>query len=80
MIRERRSNAAFRFLSFLFLVLLAVSVIAFVLENQETVEVQFLGWLMPRLPVSLYILLPLLFGLAVGPLLSWCFRSKKPRG
>ncbi|MFS2199775.1 MULTISPECIES: LapA family protein [Pseudomonas] len=62
------------------MILIVVLIVAFVLENQELVGVQFLGWLMPKLPVSLYMLLSLLIGLAVGPLFSWCASLRKYRG
>ncbi|WP_371321750.1 lipopolysaccharide assembly protein LapA domain-containing protein [Pseudomonas sp. PDM32] len=52
----------------------------FILENQQRVSVQFLGWSMPELPISLYILLSLLIGLAVGPLFGWYSSLRSSRG
>jgi len=52
----------------LFLVLV---ILAFVLENQQSVTLFFLGWAGPQLPVSLVIVLALLAGMVVGPLLGW---------
>ncbi|OOQ46590.1 hypothetical protein AO361_11095 [Pseudomonas fluorescens] len=69
-----------RYVGFILMILIVVLIVAFVLENQELVGVQFLGWLMPKLPVSLYMLLSLLIGLAVGPLFSWCASLRKYRG
>jgi len=77
---KARSAAPIRYVGFILMILIVVLIVAFVLENQELVGVQFLGWLMPKLPVSLYMLLSLLIGLAVGPLFSWCASLRKYRG
>ena len=60
-----------RYIKYGLLVLAAFATVIFVLENQEVANVHFLGWLMPSLPVSVYMLISLLFGLAVGPLFAW---------
>jgi putative membrane protein len=52
----------------LFLVLM---ILAFVLENQQSVTLSFLGWAGPQLPVSLVMVLALLAGMVIGPLLGW---------
>jgi uncharacterized integral membrane protein len=54
-----------------FLLLLVLTILVFVLENQQSVSLMFLGWAGPQLPVSLVIVLALLIGLAIGPLLGW---------
>jgi len=51
--------------------LLALVMLAFVLENQQSISLMFLGWAGPQLPVSLVIVLALLFGMLVGPVLGW---------
>ncbi|CAH0217177.1 hypothetical protein BJN42_20785 [Pseudomonas koreensis] len=51
--------------------LLVLVILAFVLENQQSVSLLFLGWSMPRLPVSLLVVLALLVGMLVGPVLGW---------
>ncbi|MNC66129.1 hypothetical protein D3C75_1164960 [compost metagenome] len=43
----------------------------FVLENQRTISMVFLGWTGPALPVSLIVVLSLLVGMVLGPLLFW---------
>ncbi|QBF27930.1 DUF1049 domain-containing protein [Pseudomonas tructae] len=53
-----------------FLLLLMAVVMVFVLENQLAAQLQFLGWTLPQLPVSVYLLLALCVGLVVGPLLT----------
>lgn len=62
--------------------LLAVVVLAmvamlvlFILENQQSVALGFVGWAGPALPVSVLILLGLLVGLLVGPLLGVLLRG-----
>lgn len=62
--------------------LLVLVILAFVLENQQSVSLLFLGWSMPQLPVSLVVVLALLIGMLVGPVLGWFFgrfsrRSRK---
>ncbi|VVO86601.1 hypothetical protein PS850_02130 [Pseudomonas fluorescens] len=69
----------------LFVLLLVLAILAFVLENQQSVSLLFLGWAGPQLPVSLAILSALLAGMVVGPLLSWLLgrtsiRSRKYPG
>ncbi|WP_085710815.1 MULTISPECIES: lipopolysaccharide assembly protein LapA domain-containing protein [unclassified Pseudomonas] len=54
-----------------FILLLALVMLAFVLENQQSISLMFLGWAGPQLPVSLVIVLALLFGMLVGPVLGW---------
>lgn len=51
------------------LLLFAAIVLVFTLENQLSVSLFFLGWEGPQLPVSIYIVLALLVGAAVGPFL-----------
>lgn len=66
-----------------FLLLLILAVLAFVLENQQSVSLLFLGWAGPELPVSLMMVLALLIGMVVGPLLGWflgrLFRASRKR-
>jgi uncharacterized integral membrane protein len=69
----------------LLLVVIVLAVVAvtllFVLENQQSVALSFLGWSGPSLPVSVFVLVALLFGLAVGPVLGWyvALRGKRRR-
>ncbi|WP_350601396.1 LapA family protein [Pseudomonas sp. 65/3-MNA-CIBAN-0223] len=55
----------------LFVLLLVLATLAFVLENQQSVSLLFLGWAGPQLPVSLFLVLALLIGMVIGPLLGW---------
>jgi uncharacterized integral membrane protein len=54
-----------------FVLLLVLAILAFVLENQQTVSLFFLGWAGPVLPVSLVMILALLIGMVIGPVLGW---------
>jgi uncharacterized integral membrane protein len=46
-------------------------VLAFVLENQQSVSLLFLGFSGPQLPVSVVAVLALLMGMLIGPVLGW---------
>jgi len=52
-----------------FILLLVLAVLAFVLENQQSVSLLFLGLSGPQLPVSLIVVLALLVGMLMGPVL-----------
>lgn len=54
-----------------FILLLILVVLAFVLENQQSVSLLFLGLSGPQLPVSLLMVLALLIGMLIGPILGW---------
>lgn len=56
-----------------FVLLLVLATLAFVLENQQSISLLFLGWAGPQLPVSLFLVLALLIGMVIGPLLGWLF-------
>lgn len=71
--------APLRYFKFILVVLTVLFVVAFVLENQQAVSIKFLGWFTPELPVSIYMLLSLLIGLAVGPLLGWYANLRRGR-
>ncbi|CAI8946303.1 lipopolysaccharide assembly protein A [Pseudomonas sp. IT-347P] len=60
-----------RILLGVFLLLMVLIVLAFVLENQQSVSLLFLGFSGPQLPVSLIAVLALLIGMLIGPLLGW---------
>ncbi|MEO6680779.1 MAG: LapA family protein [Pseudomonas sp.] len=60
------------------LLLLIVAVLAFVLENQQSVSLLFFGWAGPQLPISLIMVLALLIGMLIGPILGW-FVGRVPR-
>lgn len=54
-----------------FVLLLVLAILSFVLENQQSVTLLFLGWAGPELPVSLVMVLALLIGMVIGPIASW---------
>ncbi|WP_223519096.1 lipopolysaccharide assembly protein LapA domain-containing protein [Pseudomonas sp. GL-B-19] len=60
-----------RVLMALFALLMILAILAFILENQQSVSLLFLGWAGPQLPVSLVIILALLIGMVIGPILGW---------
>ncbi|NMX92964.1 MULTISPECIES: lipopolysaccharide assembly protein LapA domain-containing protein [unclassified Pseudomonas] len=61
----------------LIVLIAALAILAFVLENQQDVALAFLGWSTPKLPVSVFVTLALIVGMLVGPFLSLLVRRKK---
>jgi uncharacterized integral membrane protein len=59
-----------RALVVLFVLVLAMLVLFFVLENQQAVALVMFGWSAPAMPVAVPVLVALLVGLAIGPLLG----------
>ena len=60
------------FIAFALILLVAV-VLVFILENQQTVSLLFFGWTGPQLPLSIVVVLALLFGMLIGPISGWVF-------
>ncbi|RKS23978.1 uncharacterized protein DUF1049 [Pseudomonas sp. WPR_5_2] len=60
-----------RVLLAVFVLLLVLAILAFVLENQQSVTLLFLGWAGPQLPISLVMVLALLIGMVIGPVIGW---------
>ncbi|WP_395608530.1 LapA family protein [Pseudomonas sp. B22129] len=48
----------------------ALVVLGFVLENQQAISLSFLGFNTPQMPVAVYIVLALIGGMMIGPLLG----------
>jgi len=57
----------------------ALAILAFVLENQQDVALSFLGWSTPQIPVSVFVTLSLIVGMAIGPLLGLLTKRKSVR-
>ncbi|MNJ13129.1 hypothetical protein D3C77_73330 [compost metagenome] len=68
-----------RLLLGLFLVVVVLGVLVFVLENQQSVTLVFLGGALPQYPVSVFVLAALLVGLAIGPVLSLIVAKRPSR-
>ncbi|PAW51931.1 hypothetical protein CKQ80_22455 [Pseudomonas moraviensis] len=60
-----------RILLGVFILLLVLVILAFVLENQQSVSLLFMGFSGPQLPVSVVAVLALLIGMIIGPVLGW---------
>ncbi|EUB83014.1 LapA family protein [Pseudomonas sp. GM30] len=60
-----------RILLGVFILLLVLVILAFVLENQQSISLMFLGLTGPQLPVSLVVVIALLVGMLIGPILGW---------
>ncbi len=52
-------------------------VLAFVLENQQSVSLSFLGLSTEQLPVSIYVVVALILGMLVGPVLGAVIRLRR---
>jgi uncharacterized integral membrane protein len=63
-----------RILLGVFVLLLVLAILAFVLDNQQSVSLMFLGWAGPQLPVSVVMVIALLAGMVLGPIISWFLR------
>lgn len=61
-----------RLIFVLVVVLVASAAGVFVLENQQPVELVFLGWSAPQLAVAVPVIGALLSGMVIGPFLGWC--------
>lgn len=59
-----------RLLLFFVMLLIAIFVVLFVLENQQMVSLVIFGWSMSAVPLAIPVILALLLGLAVGPILG----------
>ncbi|MBA1293485.1 LapA family protein [Pseudomonas lurida] len=57
--------------------LVAFVVLAFVLENQQSVSLSLLGQTSGQFPVSVFIVLALIVGMLIGPLLGMIMRSRR---
>jgi putative membrane protein len=59
------------------ILLVVLATVVFMLENQQTVALVFLGWIGPQLPVAVPVVLALLVGMVIGPVLGWVLRLGK---
>jgi len=57
----------------------ALVVLAFVLENQQDVSLSFLGLATAQLPVSVFVVMALIVGMLVGPILGLLMRKRRFR-
>ncbi|KRP43935.1 Protein of unknown function [Pseudomonas libanensis] len=70
-----------RVVAVLIAVLAALVVLAFVLENQQSVALTFLGWSTAQMPVAVFVVVALIVGMLIGPVMGGLVRSRrsKPR-
>jgi len=54
----------------------ALSVLIFVLENQREVVLSFLGWTTVQLPISIWMVFSLILGMFIGPVLTMLFKRR----
>lgn len=66
-----------RFVAVLAVLVVALVVLTFVLENQQGVALSFLGLATGQMPVSVFVVVALIVGMLVGPLLVVVVRSRR---
>ncbi len=59
--------------------LAALVVLAFVLENQQEVALSFLGWSTAQMPVAVFVVVGFVVGMLIGPLLGFFLSSRRVR-
>ncbi|KAA8709130.1 MULTISPECIES: lipopolysaccharide assembly protein LapA domain-containing protein [Pseudomonas syringae group] len=59
--------------------LVALATMVFVLENRQSVAMNFFGWSAPDLPLALPVVLALLLGMLIGPVFAWIASLRKKR-
>lgn len=57
----------------------ALFVLVFVLENQQSASLTFLGWSSAQLPISVFVALALILGMLAGPVLALLIGRSRPR-
>ncbi|MDR0188782.1 LapA family protein [Pseudomonas yamanorum] len=57
--------------------IVALVVVAFVLENQRNVSLSFLGFATGQAPASVFIVGAFIVGMLIGPLLGALFRNRR---
>ncbi len=58
------------------LLLVALSTIDFMLENQQSIALQFLEFSSPQLPISLFMVIAFILGSLLGILIGWLMTSR----
>ncbi|WP_312491811.1 lipopolysaccharide assembly protein LapA domain-containing protein [Pseudomonas cremoris] len=66
-----------RVVTVLTVLVVALAVLVFVLENQQDVSLSFLGFGTGQVPVSVFLLMALVVGMLVGPLLMVLVRYRR---
>lgn len=56
--------------------IVALVVLCFALENQQGVALSFLTWATPQLPISLFVVGALIAGMVIGPALAMLSRRR----
>ncbi|CRM43854.1 putative integral membrane protein [Pseudomonas sp. 24 E 13] len=59
--------------------IVALAIVGFVLENQQSASLSFLGWSSAALPVSVFVTLALILGMLLGPVLFLLFKPRQGR-
>lgn len=59
------------------LLIAALVVLVFVLENPQSLAFSFLGWVSPQIPASVFVVVALIVGLLIGPLLGVVCRNQR---
>lgn len=65
-----------RVLLILVFLLVALATMDFMLENQQSISLQFLEMQSPALPLSLYVVLSFIFGSVLGIFVGWLITTR----
>lgn len=66
-----------RVLLVLAVLVVALVVLGFVLENQQSVSLSFLGWATAQMPVAVFVVMALIIGMLLGPLLGVAISGRR---
>ncbi|MBV4454513.1 MULTISPECIES: lipopolysaccharide assembly protein LapA domain-containing protein [Pseudomonas] len=66
-----------RILAALMILVVMLVALVFVLENQQSVSLSFLGFSSGQMPISVFVVVALIVGMLIGPLLGFLVRTRR---
>lgn len=68
-----------RVIAVLVMLVVALAVLVFVLENQQGASLSFLGWNTAQVPVAVFVMAALVLGMVIGPLMGVLVGKRRGR-
>lgn len=68
-----------RVIAVLVMLVVALAVLVFVLENQQGTSLSFLGWNTAQVPVAVFVMAALVLGMVIGPLMGVLVGKRRGR-